>query len=272
MSAVPWTERLTVFLGAGAPGCAGRGAAGQANWHTLQHKVRRRQGPASRSAWPGAQHTPPPWRRLLRELAASNPPAFLCHYYNHYFAHTGEGPGLLPHHDAAQMLGRAREGSGRGMEDCLPGLLHSAAAVHHTSAVRISNGCACLAARRPAAGGRMIGKSVSNAVLDGWTGAFYTWEGDVKVGRVARSAGCATCGLRAVSVSDRCGVVGLRGLHLSRREAAATGALLQQRDGNRGSSVAEPGAPCHPNPQRARPARLPPWALLTAACPAQMGP
>ena len=29
------------------------------------------------------------WRRLLRELAVSNPPAFLCHYYNHYFAHTG---------------------------------------------------------------------------------------------------------------------------------------------------------------------------------------
>ncbi len=27
----------------------------------------------------------------------------------------------------------------------------------------------------------MIGKSVSNAVLDGWTGAFYEWEGDVKV-------------------------------------------------------------------------------------------
>ena len=35
-----------------------------------------------------------------------------------------------------------------------------------------------------AAGGRMIGKSVSNAVLDGWTGAFYQWEGDVKVRRV----------------------------------------------------------------------------------------
>jgi hypothetical protein len=27
----------------------------------------------------------------------------------------------------------------------------------------------------------MIGKSVSNAVLDGWSGAFYQWEGDVKV-------------------------------------------------------------------------------------------
>lgn len=63
----------------------------------------------------GPGHT---YAKLLRELAASNPPAFLCHYYNHYFAHT--------------------------------------------------------------AGGRMIGKSVSNAVLDGWTGAFYTWEGDVK--------------------------------------------------------------------------------------------
>lgn len=27
----------------------------------------------------------------------------------------------------------------------------------------------------------MIGKSVSNAVLDGWTGAFYSWDGEVKV-------------------------------------------------------------------------------------------
>ncbi|PRW33603.1 heme oxygenase isoform B [Chlorella sorokiniana] len=58
------------------------------------------------------------YAKLLRELAVNNPPAFICHYYNHYFAHT--------------------------------------------------------------AGGRMIGKSVSNAVLDGWTGAFYEWEGDVK--------------------------------------------------------------------------------------------
>lgn len=63
----------------------------------------------------GPGHT---YAKLLRELAVSSPPAFLCHYYNHYFAHT--------------------------------------------------------------AGGRMIGKSVSNAVLDGWTGAFYQWEGDVK--------------------------------------------------------------------------------------------
>ena len=27
----------------------------------------------------------------------------------------------------------------------------------------------------------MIGKAVSNSALDGWTGAFYEWEGDVKV-------------------------------------------------------------------------------------------
>lgn len=66
----------------------------------------------------------------LRLLAASNPPAFICHYYNFYFAHT--------------------------------------------------------------AGGRMIGHSVSNVCLGGWEGAFYQWEGDVKVwggvGDVLRSA------------------------------------------------------------------------------------
>eukprot|EP00890_Picochlorum_soloecismus_P002508 jgi/Picsp_1/3258/NSC_06098-R1_heme oxygenase 1 len=54
----------------------------------------------------------------LRELAESNPPAFICHYYNFYFAHT--------------------------------------------------------------AGGRMIGKKVSEMALDGWMGQFYQWNGDVK--------------------------------------------------------------------------------------------
>jgi heme oxygenase len=55
----------------------------------------------------------------LRDLAKSNPPAFVCHYYNYYFAHT--------------------------------------------------------------AGGRMIGKQVSEAALDGWMGKFYQWEGTVSV-------------------------------------------------------------------------------------------
>ncbi|PSC74963.1 heme oxygenase [Micractinium conductrix] len=63
----------------------------------------------------GPGHT---YAALLRDLAVSSPPAFLCHYYNHYFAHT--------------------------------------------------------------AGGRMIGKSVSNSVLDGWMGGFYQWDGEVK--------------------------------------------------------------------------------------------
>ena len=55
----------------------------------------------------------------IRDLAENNPPAFICHYYNFYFAHT--------------------------------------------------------------AGGRMIGKQVSEAVLDGWMGAFYRWDGNVSV-------------------------------------------------------------------------------------------
>jgi len=54
----------------------------------------------------------------LKDLSKSSPPAFICHYYNHYFAHT--------------------------------------------------------------AGGRMIGKQVSEAALDGWMGKFYKWEGNVK--------------------------------------------------------------------------------------------
>jgi heme oxygenase len=54
---------------------------------------------------------------MLRDLAVNNPPAFICHYYNFYFAHT--------------------------------------------------------------AGGRMIGKQVSEAALDGWMGKFYAWEGTV---------------------------------------------------------------------------------------------
>jgi len=30
-------------------------------------------------------------RRLLRELAAKDPPAFICHFYNIYFAHSAGG-------------------------------------------------------------------------------------------------------------------------------------------------------------------------------------
>ena len=30
-------------------------------------------------------------RRLLEDLAATNPQAFLCHFYNIYFAHTAGG-------------------------------------------------------------------------------------------------------------------------------------------------------------------------------------
>lgn len=62
---------------------------------------------------PGSQYA-----ALLRDLSTSSPPAFICHYYNYYFAHT--------------------------------------------------------------AGGRMIGKQVSEAALDGWMGKFYSWEGNVK--------------------------------------------------------------------------------------------
>ena len=35
---------------------------------------------------PGAQYA-----AVLRRLAVDSPPAFICHYYNHYFAHTAGG-------------------------------------------------------------------------------------------------------------------------------------------------------------------------------------
>lgn len=61
----------------------------------------------------------PGYAAHLKELAATSMPRFLCHYYNHMFAHT--------------------------------------------------------------AGGRMIGKSMADKLLDGTTLKFYQWEGDVKV-------------------------------------------------------------------------------------------
>ena len=67
---------------------------------------------SSSSSSPGSVYA-----ATITDLAANNPPAFICHYYNFYFAHT--------------------------------------------------------------AGGRMIGKQVSDAVLDGWMGAFYKWDGPV---------------------------------------------------------------------------------------------
>ena len=55
---------------------------------------------------------------FLKEISKKNPPKFLCHFYNHYFAHT--------------------------------------------------------------AGGRMIGKRMSDNLLNGHTLHFYQWEGEVK--------------------------------------------------------------------------------------------
>ena len=64
----------------------------------------------------------PGYAAHLRELAATSMPKFICHYYNHMFAHT--------------------------------------------------------------AGGRMIGKSMADKLLDGTTLKFYKWDGDVKVNRL----------------------------------------------------------------------------------------
>jgi len=59
------------------------------------------------------------YARMVADLAATDPPTFICHYYNFYFAHT--------------------------------------------------------------AGGRMIGKKMSEMLLDSVTLRFYQWEGDVQV-------------------------------------------------------------------------------------------
>lgn len=58
------------------------------------------------------------YREFLLRLAEESLPRFMCHYYNHYFAHT--------------------------------------------------------------AGGRMMGRRLADALLQGKTLAFYQWEGDVK--------------------------------------------------------------------------------------------
>lgn len=71
------------------------------------------------TATPPSENSPGTiYANKLRSLAVESPPAFICHYYNFYFAHT--------------------------------------------------------------AGGRMIGKKVSEVALDGWMGEFYKWEGDVR--------------------------------------------------------------------------------------------
>lgn len=60
----------------------------------------------------------PSYARMLEQAASEDPAAFICHFYNFYFAHT--------------------------------------------------------------AGGRMIGKKVSEMILDSTTLDFYKWDGDVK--------------------------------------------------------------------------------------------
>lgn len=119
----------------------------------------------------------------------SNPPAFLCHYYNHYFAHTGEPrPALMCRLSVFSLGGRT--GRDLSRSQAVRPVHSSQHAPAQPRPHALPNVCSRLAAAPHAAGGRMIGKSVSNAVLDGWTGEFYTWEGDVKVGPPARMAGC----------------------------------------------------------------------------------
>ncbi|KAF5828604.1 heme oxygenase 1 [Dunaliella salina] len=72
------------------------------------------QPPAVTEDGPGMTYA-----RKVAELATTDPPTFICHYYNFYFAHT--------------------------------------------------------------AGGRMIGKKMSELLLDSATLKFYQWEGDVQV-------------------------------------------------------------------------------------------
>lgn len=48
----------------------------------------------------------------------------------------------------------------------------------------------------------MIGKSVSNSVLDGWMGGFYQWDGEVKVGE---SRGCFWVPPSALPLCRVCG-------------------------------------------------------------------
>jgi heme oxygenase len=59
------------------------------------------------------------YAEFIKQIADESIPKFICHYYNHYFAHT--------------------------------------------------------------AGGRMIGKTVADKILDGFLLKFYQWDGDVKV-------------------------------------------------------------------------------------------
>lgn len=78
-------------------------------WMQQQHGV---APPVPAADGPGATYA-----ALLRKLASEDPPSFVCHYYNYYFAHT--------------------------------------------------------------AGGRMIGKKVSDMLLGGHELGFYEYEGDV---------------------------------------------------------------------------------------------
>lgn len=52
---------------------------------------------ADATAEEGSRQAPPPtetaleYASFLKETVASSLPGFMCHYYNHYFAHTAGG-------------------------------------------------------------------------------------------------------------------------------------------------------------------------------------
>ena len=135
---------------------------------------------------------PLPPRRLLSRLAVDSPPAFICHYYNFYFAHTAGGRmiGQTVSRVSRRTHTRATRGEGRAALPCaaLPCLARLGGCV----------ACVRAPAGTPASGGvrarereplppPLAGPVTCppgyppQLILDDWTGDFYKWEGDVKV-------------------------------------------------------------------------------------------
>lgn len=92
--------------------------------------------------------------RHIRELAKTNPPAFICHYYNHYFAHTAGGRMIGAKVSQVRPGGGAAGCGGRGVLGSVCALLGAAneeiVAGSCVSALLPPACCGCAATRCPA--------------------------------------------------------------------------------------------------------------------------
>ncbi len=107
------------------------------------------------------------YAKKMQALAKSDPQAFICHYYNFYFAHTAGG----------RMIGNKVRCLARATVPLVPPQTHRRLHAHLHG--QCSNALACCPDVFTVCVCVCVCAQVSEMILDKHTLKFYQWEGDV---------------------------------------------------------------------------------------------